>query len=309
MKLTVNGFEIEIQEDGDGFTFRVKKEGGVSISAAAALEEDYSTNNFYRKQSTSTKTLSDDLKAIIEIVEISPMTMVMISNKVLGVPTSGDDLPKQFPDITKSAVKYLKRSIKEDIWALLLAPIKIPAVGEVTAAVGINGENQLTILGYAETASELYSDIIDRGLSPKKVKIGVLKADIDKKTFSKAFPQAEIGNDWHEFRDSLAETVNKDLVSDAMKATKKTEAQKILKKLNPPNELFSHFDFDSKLWRALKSTSPVLRVEIDVRQRVKLNVLEKSQIDMAVAWALVRLQYQWLRVPVDSAQLQNLKYT
>ncbi len=308
MKLTVNGFEIEVQEDGaEGFTFRVRKEGGAFVTSVGT-EDEPKKNNFYKDKS-DTK-LPGDLRRIIDVLGITEMTMVMISNKVLGFPTTGDDLPKQFPDITARIMDYLERDFKEDVWAILVSPIRLPGAGQVVAAVGINSENQLTILGYAETAPKLYLDIIKRGINPKKVKIGILSSDLDdKKAFSKSFPAAEIGEDWHQFRDRTSGMANKELISEAMKVNKKSEAQKLLKKLNPSDELFTHFDFDGKLWRALRSTSPVQRIESDLKQRVKLDALEESQVEMALAWGLVRLQYQWQRIPVDSPQLQGLKYT
>ena len=72
--------------------------------------------------------------------------------------------------------------------------------------------------------------------------------------------------------------------------------------------LLAHYRFDSSLWRALKTTNPIERVNREFKRRTKaMDTLGERTLQVLVAFTALRLEYGWQRMPANSAQLNSLK--
>jgi hypothetical protein len=306
MRFMVNGFELEVIEEADGVSIRVRNSSEVKPVAPASrplppIEEE-------EPDVAPAPAPTGDLAAVMKL-GLTPKTVLQIANKVLNFTIKGPELQNSFGDVKKASLQFLSRKIKDPIWALFVASISIPVLGEVVTAVGLNNENQLILLGIEKNSKDLYEDIISRGVKPKDIKVGVLSFSLpETKTFEKTFPNAQIQFDWFEYRDQTPGASAKALIGDAMYKEKETEVKKMLVKLKPPSELFTYFNFDKKLWRALRTTSSLKRIEKDLGAKLKTYDEDTEEAKLAMVWGLMRLQYQWYKVPADSEVLNNLKF-
>lgn len=305
MKMTINGLEVEIQEEADGVSFKIRS-GQMALSQTVAPAPQQEKETVHQKVSSRLTDLE-----VLDRLGLSMKSILQTANKVLGFRASKNDVGTEFPKIKKASMSFLRRPLKDPIWALFLCPIKLPMVGGVAAAVGLNAENQLTILGYDSTFPELFDGLVARGLKAKGVKLGVFSFEVGDKgrtAFEKAFPQAEIGLDWYEFRNNQKNDKDWEVVNSAMALEKESEIKKLVSKFKPAPELFAFLSYEKDLWRALRSTAPLKRIEEDLRQRIKPVIVEEDQAEFAIAWCLMRLQFYWIKIPADAEQLKELKY-
>jgi hypothetical protein len=297
MKFTIKGFEVDLIEEGEGFTLKVKAADGKVSQISLPIEN---------VQNELPKNADMDL---LEKLGLSMKSIVQIANRVLGFSTSGPKIETQLPEIKKAALGFTSRQIKEPIWALMIAPIKLPVIGPTVGAVGINEENQLVILGFDEDAPNLYKSLASRGVRPGKVRLGILSFDLeDKKGFKKAFPEAEIQVDWQEFLER-APANQKEIIIKARDTENRSMAMKLMSKVTAPAEMFTYLSYDPSLWRAIRNTLPLKRIQADLRQKLKPDLIETAdKAKYSLAWALMRLQYHWYKIPVNSDALKGLKY-
>jgi putative transposase len=72
--------------------------------------------------------------------------------------------------------------------------------------------------------------------------------------------------------------------------------------------LLVHYRFDPKLWRSLKTTNPIERVNRELKRRTKtMETLGERTLRVVTAFVALRLEYYWQRMPVDAVQIENLK--
>ncbi len=239
----------------------------------------------------------------------SDKTIVMIGRKILGLNSSGKNLDRDFGVFESAATKFTSREITEPVWAIFAASVNLQHFGNQTCVLGLTEKNQLTVLSIqVGSNSEIFKDLISRGINPDKIKIGVLSFHLDAiAEFKKYFPKAKAGLDWTEYVDLTIGPMNKLKVKQAMISKEKSEVQAVVKELKAPKELLSFLDFPPKLWRVLRATTAIQRVEKDLRHRLGTNKT-KEEYELLLAWCLIRLQYHWDKIPVDADQLYNLRY-
>ena len=74
------------------------------------------------------------------------------------------------------------------------------------------------------------------------------------------------------------------------------------------DSLLAHYRFDKKLWRGIKTTNPIERVNKELKRRTKsMETLGEKTLDVLLAFTAIRLEFGWQTTPVDSARLTGLK--
>jgi putative transposase len=289
--------------------------------------------------------LKEDL-ALLHVAGISNRTLAMISNRLLGVKVSADTVNQSLKLIEPAALSWLSRPLEEEYWALYVDGTNFRMQGKYSTekepclvVLGINEKNQTSILaiepGQKDDAScweQVFKDLKKRGLKGHRVRIGVMDGlpGLEKK-FVEAFPKAQSARCWvHALRNALAKTPKK--LSDSFKtlshkvmyAASEDEARVAFGNLKrfmqdqagravaclekDLDSLLVHYRFEKTLWRALKTTNLIERVNKELKRRVKsMESLSERTLNILMAFTALRLEYNWRRVPVDAPQLKHLK--
>lgn len=253
--------------------------------------------------------IDSDFKLLQE-VGLSRKTMSMISGKVLGMKAHGSTLDSQFPFIKQRSLEFLNRQLKEEYWALFVRRIHYREESAI-AVLGLNQNNQINILAVepAKSPKDFYQRLMKRGLRASAVKIGVLSLHLDggSKDFKVAFPNAKIGLDWNEYISIQVGEETKVKLGQALKSTDTNFIKKMVAQVKAPKELLTFTEFKKTLWRPLRSTGAITRIEKDLKTKLRSKAIHSEDQKLLVkVWSIIRLQYQWLKVPVDAPQLANL---
>jgi putative transposase len=73
------------------------------------------------------------------------------------------------------------------------------------------------------------------------------------------------------------------------------------------DSLLTHFRFEKGVWRALKTTNPIERVNREFKRRTKsMDTLGARTLQTLVAFTAIRLEYGWQTTPVDTKRLEHL---
>lgn len=245
---------------------------------------------------------------ILKTINFSNHTITMISSRLFGIRVPGGQIEKQFEPIREAASRWSDRPLKsERIWAVFLAPIQPPKLGRRFVAVGLNDDNQQVILEIAKTEAELYKRCSERGLAFKAVEFAMLSFEMSTKIFREYFPKAEIGRDWQEFAELSERPADKEKIRVLMVNPDKRDVAKKLKALKGPDELLTYFNFDRQLWRVLRTASNISKIDAELRSHTK-SLKDVDAIDFASLWTLLRVQYQWLRIPVTAKQFDSFRH-
>lgn len=247
---------------------------------------------------------------LLDAIGISNQTAMIVANKMFGTTLTLRSFEKEVPKLEKWALEWMEKPAEGKIWALYIAEVNLSTHGKYLSAVGLNEKNQFIILALEETFSKLLARLQSRGVRPKEIKLGVLSFHVNiRKEFEKAFPNADIALDWQEFIDMTIGSENKERAKEGMLSKNPKEVVKIVKQLNGPKELLTYQKFDSELHRALHTTAPVVRIEKDLRSKLRNPEIKDSEDrEQAKIWGLMRLQYHWFKIPADAKQLKNLRY-
>ena len=74
------------------------------------------------------------------------------------------------------------------------------------------------------------------------------------------------------------------------------------------DSLLVHYRFDPALWRILKTTNPIERVNRELKRRTKMmETLGERTLRVVTVFVALRLEYYWQNLPVDSLRIKNLK--
>lgn len=206
--------------------------------------------------------------------------------------------------------------------------------------VGIDENNCTSLLALqagqkdnAESWRVLFKDLINRGLDPELVQIGVMDGLPGlEKVFKETFNKAMTGRCWvHAKRNAMAKCSKRlseafeKLLNDVMYANSESQARfnfKVLKQQMGSDceravhciekdfeSLLTHYKFEKKFWRVLKTTNPIERVNKELKRRTKsMEGLGEKTLNILLAFTAMRLEYNWQKIPVDSKALNNLEH-
>ena len=72
--------------------------------------------------------------------------------------------------------------------------------------------------------------------------------------------------------------------------------------------LLTHYKFEKKFWRVLKTTNPIERVNKELKRRTKsMETVGEKTLNILLAFTAMRLEFNWKKTPVDSKVLNNLQ--
>ena len=71
--------------------------------------------------------------------------------------------------------------------------------------------------------------------------------------------------------------------------------------------LLTHYSFDKRLWRTLKTTNPIERVNKELKRRTKtMETVGERTLMIITAFTALRLEMNWHKTPMDSSNILNL---
>ena len=74
------------------------------------------------------------------------------------------------------------------------------------------------------------------------------------------------------------------------------------------DSLLVHYRFDRGLWRSLRTTNPIERVNKELKRRTKsMDSVGERTLMVVCAFTAMRLESNWQRLAVDAETLLNLK--
>lgn len=247
---------------------------------------------------------------LLNSADFSLNTLVMVTNKVLGIEANGKQLPQIFSEVQRSAKEWFQRPIKEEFWAIFVGAVEAAKLGTRLVALGLNKKQQMTFLGMSTgSAGQLFKDLIDRGLPSTKVKFGLVSfAACTAKEFSANFPAAKVARDWKEFI-ADSDPADREELEQSMLSPDIDEARVAISRHKAPKELLNYYAFPRDLWRVLRTNANIKRIETELKSRMTTEGLASEQDkEMLVRWTILRLQFHWNKIPANSEMLKNLKY-
>lgn len=290
--------------------------------------------------------LKEDL-AVLHLAGISTRTMAMISKRILGIEVSKQTVTNSLGMIEDKALKWLERPIDKEFWALFIdgTNFRIQRRGSTEkepslVVIGLSNDNRMSILTIqpglkddADSWEEVFSDLIKRGLKTKAVRIGVMDGlpGLEKR-FKETFTNAVTGRCWvHALKNAFAKTPERlreafqILTGKVMYASSENAARVAFKELKLAmgadgqravnclekdlESLLVHYRFEKSLWRSLRTTNPIERVNKELKRRTKsMESIGENTLMVLLAFTAMRLEYNWQKIPVDSVLLENLKY-
>lgn len=288
--------------------------------------------------------LKEDL-AVLHLAGISNRTLALISKRILGINVSAQTVYNSLSIIEEQALSWLERDLEEEYWALYVdgTNFHIQRRGstekEPTLVVlGINSRNCLSILSLqpghkdrAEDWGHVFDDLVKRKLNPRAVRIGLMDGlpGLEDK-FKQHFINAKTARCWVHAKKNIMSKVPsrlqdsfKFLLDQVMYASSYSNAEASFKTLKDKmnvdavravkclgkdlSSLLIHYTFDKSLWRTLKTTNPIERINKELKRRTKvMEGLGEKTLNILLAFTALRLEYNWRKVAVDSPSLNNL---
>lgn len=286
--------------------------------------------------------LKEDI-AVLHLAGISNRTMALISRRVLGVSVSPDTVTRSLDAVEAQALKWLSRPLMKEYWALFVdgTNFKIQRHGstekEPTLVVlGLDQSNRLSILAIEPGQKDssdcwqvLFDDLKKRGLNANAVRIGIMDGLPGlEKVFAESFSKSVTARCWvHAMRNTMAKTPSRfsdafkkmadaimyadsenaaRMAFDRLKMTFGVSAERAVNCLGKDlDSLLAHYRFDKGLWRTLRSTNPIERVNKEFKRRIKvMEGLGERTLRVVTAFTALRLEYHWQRLSVDLPHLE-----
>lgn len=312
MRIKINGVELEASDED---IQRLLGLGKVQAQPSPVVIDSQLAEKVQVFTQPSTPAIA--AKNAIELLKevgFSLHTIVMVTRKILKIETTGKLLEDSWDRITTQSRDWFTRPIKDTFDILFASRITMPS-GSAIAVIGLNSDNQMVILGIEH--QDIYGTLNAlraRGLRANSVKLAVLSLTPDfDDAFTKIFPHVKIQRDWGSvidaapvpIRDDVRSLMLQNSAADTIAGFKKSKAREYLE---PHIEsLITYFEMDRRLWRVLRALSNISRLEDEIRTKTKM-AEGPDETKFLVTWAALRLQFHWIKIPVDSAQLSNLKY-
>lgn len=325
--------------------FAIKNVGCVRLRVPRDRNKKFNSTIIPKNEQIDSR-LKEDL-AILHLAGISNRTMAMISKRILGVDVSTYTVHKSLEVIEEKALQWLDRDLTKKYWCLFIdgTNFKIQRRGSTEkeptlVVVAIDESNCTSLLALqsgqkdnAESWRSVFKDLIDRGLNPDLIQIGVMDGLPGlEKVFKETFAKSMTGRCWvHAKRNAMAKcssrlsAIFEKLLNEVMYATSESQARvkfgNLKVQMGSDSEravhciekdfesLLTHYKFEKRFWRALKTTNPIERVNKELKRRTKsMEGLGEKTLNILMAFTAMRLEYNWTRFPIDSKQLDNLEH-
>lgn len=290
--------------------------------------------------------LKEDM-AVLHLAGLSTRTMAMVSKRILGVEVSTNTVSESLGTIEEKSLQFLTRPLEKRYWGLYIDGTNFRIQRRGTTAkepslvvLGIDEKNCMSILAVepgtkdnCDAWAAVFSELRTRGLDMGAVRIGIMDGLPGlEKLFLEAFPNSVTARCWvHALRNACAKApvrlreVFKKLTHRVMYASSENAARLAFQELKATmgadaeravhciekdlDSLLVHYRFDKTLWRGLKTTNPIERVNREFKRRTKsMDTLGERTLQVLVAFTAIRLEYGWQTTPLDSARLSELRW-
>jgi putative transposase len=289
--------------------------------------------------------LKEDM-AVLHLAGLSTRTLAMVSKRILGVEVGKDTISKSLKVVEEKALAWLERDLSEEYWALFVdgTNFRVQRRGSTEkepslVVVGINSQNRMSILSIqpgtkdnAESWREVFKDLSRRGLKTESVRIGIMDGLPGlEKAFRESYSNSVTGRCWvHALRNAMAKVPERlrgsfKILSDkVMYASSENAARVAFKELKYQMQkdaeravyclekdlesLLVHYQFDRSLWRSLRTTNPIERVNKELKRRTKsMETVGEKTLMIVTAFTALKLECNWQRQGVDSINYLNLR--
>jgi len=285
--------------------------------------------------------------AVLHLAGLSKLTLAMVSKRILGVEVGKDTVSNSLDSVREKALGFLTRSLKGKRYPVLFIDgtnFKVQRRGSTEkepslVVLGLDERHCYSVLAIepgtkddADCWRAVFSSLRERGLEMGHVRLGVMDGLSGlENAFRENFPKAITGRCWvHAMRNALSKTparlreafkalahrtmyaASEDAARIAfqeLKGAMGSDAERAVRCLEKDLEsLLAHYRFEKKLWRGLKTTNPIERVNKELKRRTKsMETLGEKTLDVLMAFTAIRLEFGWQTTPVDSARLDGLK--
>lgn len=288
--------------------------------------------------------LKEDM-AVLHLAGISTRMLSMMSKRILGHEVSPQTVSNSLVSIEAQAREWLTRPLEKKYWALFVdgTNFRVRRRGSVAkepslVVLGIDETNRMSLLAIepgcrdnVESWRGVFAELIKRGLSTQDVRVGVMDGLPGlERLFAETFPKSVTARCWvHALRNAVgkaparlreafkkaalgvmyAASENAALVAfDGLKKLMGKDAERAVHCLEKDlSSLLVHYRFEQSLWRVLKTTNPVERVNREFKRRTKsMDSLGEKTLETLLGFTALRLEYNWQMMPVNSARLENL---
>lgn len=290
--------------------------------------------------------LKEDM-AVLHLAGLSTRTMAMVSKRILGIEVSTNTVSESLGAIEEKALDFLTRPLEKPYWGLYIDGTNFNIQRQGTTAkepslvvLGNDEKNCMSILAVepgtkdnVDAWAAVFSELRSRGLNMNAVRIGVMDGLPGlERLFRETFTNAVTARCWvHALRNACAKTpvrlreVFKKLTHRIMHASSENAARLAFQELKAAmgtdseravyclekdlESLLVHYRFDRSLWRTLKTTNPIERVNREFKRRTKaMDTLGERTLQVLVAFTALRLEYGWQKTPANSSQLDSLRW-
>ena len=289
--------------------------------------------------------LREDL-AVLHLSGISTRTLSLISKRILGITVSPSTVNRSLESVEASALAWLTRPLTSRYWALFIdgtnfkiqrrdSMEKEPAL----VVLGIDDNNRMSILAIEPGRKDdthcwrtVFEELKRRGLDGSQVRIGIMDGLPGlEKVFAEEFDKSVTARCWvHALRNALAKTPSrlsesfKMLAHRVMYANSEDAARSAFDTLKKEmggdalgavrclekdlESLLVHYRFEKTMWRSLKTTNPIERVNKELKRRTKvMEGMGERTMRVVTAFTALRLEHGWQRLTLNDRRLNNLK--
>jgi putative transposase len=290
--------------------------------------------------------LKEDM-AVLHLAGLSKRTLAMVSKRILGVEIGKDTVSNSLGLVREPALAFLTRSLEGKRYKALFIDgtnFRIQRRGSTEkepslVVLGLDERNCYSVLAIepgtkddAECWRAVFTTLRDRKLDMRAVRLGVMDGLPGlESAFREFFPQAITARCWvHALKNALAKAPARlrdafkrlahrmmyaesedaaRIAFTALKDAMNGDAERAVRCLEKDLEsLLAHYRFEKSLWRALRTTNPIERVNKELKRRTKsMETLGEKTLDVVLAFTAIRLEFGWQTTPVDSSKIERLK--
>jgi transposase-like protein len=285
--------------------------------------------------------------AVLHLAGLSTRTLAMVSKRILGVEVGKDTVSESLSHVRERALAFLDRSLEGKRYTTLFIDgtnFRVQRRGSTEkepslVVLGLDDRHCYSVLAIepgakdsAESWRAVFASLRTRKLDMHSVRLGVMDGLPGLETaFQEFFPEAATARCWvHALRNAIAKAPSrlrepfKLLTRSVMYAKSEDAARTAFQKLKSSmgddgvkavrclerdlESLLAHYRFEQSLWRALKTTNPIERVNKEMKRRTKsMETVGEATLEVVLAFTAIRLEYGWQTTPVNSTRVLGLK--
>jgi len=288
--------------------------------------------------------LEKDL-ALLHLAGLSTRTLSHVSQRILGLSVSPQEVSNALKTIVPAAKAFLERDLSGRRFKYLWVDgtnfkVRRTTVGRepTLVVIGVDESDHKSVLAMvqgdkdARSAWEMvFASMKERGFDGSAVQLGIMDGLPGlAEAFLEAFPKARVARCWvHKLRNVMTLVPRRyqaEFKRDWDKvayASGRVPAEACFAELKQRWEslagdavarfekdlaaLLCHYDFPREYWSALRTTNPIERVNKEFKRRSKsMEQMGSDGLKALLAFTAVRLEFGWSTTPLTSAKLTNL---